>query len=332
MRRSSTSSIVLAALVGTLLTGCVADRLEDEWAVTLEQMEGRPLVVADSLPPRDAVGIGREMAPYLLFSRPLGPTESVTLTLDGPDGPVPTQPRRDSDDLGVRLVPPLLLSDAQYTGTVQLLGAPATPLDYTTAAPAGPAFNMSTGLEVEAFGAGTGQLGVVNALFQPGVFPLWILRVDGLGEPASLAGPLEVRFAPGRIDEEVAPHHIVHVEWGFVSVFSDVTATDGRIDHTAPSLFLPLWSSEAVHLLRMTDVRLTGTISVDGAVSVPQLTLTGVLGTRSLRALSRASEGWRLAIDGARLDVDTNGNGVPDAATFTFSTTPTAVDPTDIDG
>ena len=319
-------------LMLALATGCSADRLEAEWAVSLDQMEGRPLVVIDSLPPRDAVGIGREMAPYLLFSRPLTPTESATLELATEAGePVPTTPRRDIDDLAVAFDPGLLSEDLGYSGQVQLGGEPATAIDYRTTPPTGAPFNMSTGLEVTDFGGG-GNLDLVNALFDPGVFPLWILQVQGLGSPPELLAPVELVIAPGRIDSE-SPIYVVHGEWGYVTVFRDVVVgEDGGFVAARPSLFLPLWSSDAVHLLRLTGVELTGALHVDGAsVSLVGLTLTGVLGTRSLLALSRSSEGWRLAVDAARLDVDTNGNGRPDAVTFTFTVDPSPIPIEEID-
>lgn len=318
-------------LVAGMTVGCSTDGLESEWELTLEQMEGRALVVADSLPPRDAVGVGREMAPYVLFSRPLGPTESTTLELVDPQAEVVvTAPRRDPDELGVAFDPGLLASSTAYSGDMQLLGAPSTRFDYSTTPPTGPAFNMSTGLEVEAFGAG-GNLALVNELFQPGVFPLWVLHVDGLGSPPSAAAPATLRIAPGRVDD-ASPIYVLHAEWGFVSVFDEVVVTEGSFAVDKPTLFLPLWSSDAVHLLHMTDVALTGALAVDGeTVSVSQITLTGVLGTRSLIDLARASEGWRLAIGNTRPDVDTNGNGTPDAVTFTFSTTPSAIDVAEID-
>jgi len=328
---TSTYRLLLGATL--LLAACSTNRLEDEWAVTLEGMEGQPLAVVDVLPTPDTIGINQQFSPYVLLSRPLSPTESVTLDLaDGAGAAVLATPRRDLDDLAVRFEVGDLDRDTAFTGQVVLAGAPDRPVGFSTFAPTGPAFNMSAGLEVEAFGAGSGQLGLVNELFVPGLFPLWTLQVEGLGVPASLTGTVDFVFAPSRLDE-VSPQYVIHVEWGFVSVIPDVSfGADGAFSQALATLFLPLWSSDGVFLLHMTDVSFAGQASVTGdALSVDRLTLSGVLGTRSLLLLADASDGWRTAIGGTRPDVDTNGNGVPDSVTFTFSATPTAIAPGEVE-
>lgn len=319
-------------LLMVLLAGCSTNRLESEWAVTLDGMADLPLLVVDALPSLDTVGISQEFSPYVLLSRPLTPTESVTLDLTDDLGVVVTAtPRRDSDDLGVWLVPDVLERDRGFEGQVLVAGEVGRSLTFSTTSPMGPAYNMSAELEVEAFGAGDGQLGIVNGLFEPGVFPLWTLQLEGTPDPPDLLGPVDFVFAPSRLDP-VSPRYVVHVEWGFVSVFRDVSfGVDGAFSQDRPALFLPLWSSEGVHLLRMTDVNLSGSASITGgAMRLDRLRLTGVLGTRSLLLLSNASEGWRTAIGGARPDVDMNGNGVPDSMTFTFSATPSAIVPGEV--
>jgi hypothetical protein len=316
-----------------LLAACSTNRLEDEWAVTLEGMEGQPLAVVDMLPSSGTVGISQEFSPYVLLSRPLTPTESVTLDLsDGAGGPVSATPRRDPDDLAVRFEAGVLDRDTSFAGQVVLAGVPDRPLGFSTFAPTGPAFNMSAGLEVEAFGAGTGQLGLVNELFEPGLFPLWTLQVEGTTAPPTLSGTVDFVFAPSRLDE-VSPQYVVHVEWGFVSVIPEVSFDGGGgFSQALDTLFLPLWSSDGVFLLHMTDVAFDGQVSMGGDVlSVNSVTLSGVLGTRSLLLLADASDGWRAAIGAARPDVDTNGNGVPDSVTFTFSATPTPISLAEID-
>ncbi len=310
-----------------LLVGCSTSRLEDEWAVTLDAMQGLPLAVVDSLPTAGSVGISQEFSPYLLLSRPLRTTESVTLDLvDDAGEAIPTTPRRDADDLGVRFAAGVLERDRGFSGQLSLGGLPSAELDFTTASPTGPAYNMSTGLDVERFGGGTGQLGLINELFIPGSFPLWTLQLEGVSAPATLPQVVDFVFAPSRLDD-VSPQYVVHVEWGFVSVVRGVAfGADGGFSAQADALFLPLWSSEGVSLLHMTEVTLTGTASLAGTtVSLDSLTLTGVLGTRSLLLLADVSEGWHTAIAGSRPDVDTNGNGVPDAVTFGFSSTPSPI-------
>ena len=63
----STYWLLLGATL--LVAACSTNRLEDEWAVTLEGMEGQPLDVMDVLPALDTVGINQQFSPYVLLSR-----------------------------------------------------------------------------------------------------------------------------------------------------------------------------------------------------------------------------------------------------------------------
>ena len=80
------------------------------------------------------------------------------------------------------------------------------------------------------------------------------------------SGSFDFVFAPSRLDE-VSPQYVVHVEWGFVSVIPEVSFDGGGgFSQALDTLFLPLWSSDGVFLLHMTDVAFDGQVSMGGDV------------------------------------------------------------------
>ena len=309
--------------VAVVLAGCTANRLEDEWQLTLDQLAGLDLAIRDGFPADGADGVAHKIRPYVLLTRPLTDDErfDVAALITGTghnDAPLVDI---DDDAMGVRLYPDELDPDRTYAFDLSLADAVTS---FSTAPPPGTAFNMSSDLEVLSFGARAAQANTLNDLFEPGVYPLWVLQVVGT------APPFDLVFAPGRIDEEDPPF-LLRKEYGYSGRLLDVdVAADGTVDHAQDGVFLPLWSAEDVILLYLEDVRLTGEMAGDGS-AIGTMTLTGVLTTRWLLRMADAGPSWRAAVNVVKPDVDTNGNGIDDSATFTITSSPTPLPQSEID-
>jgi len=319
----------LAVAGFALLVGCTGERLEDEWQITLDQLADLPLEVVDSFPADGSDGIAFKIEPYALMTRPMNPEEragAVGLIRDASTGSeVLAHSDLDSDFMGLTLRPAEELS----RGRAYSLDLSVSPTEaaFATSEPDGWPFNMSSDLRMISFGGNRTHAQQLNDTFVPGEYPLWVLQVRGLPDPAAVEGTavtIDLEYAPGRIDEEDPPY-LLRKEYGYVGRLLDVAvAPDGSINHRQSGVFLPLWSAENVVLLYLEDVHLAGQLYLGGgSVEIPAFTITGVLGTRWLLQLREAGPAWRNAVGVMKLDVDTNGNGVPDAATFSLTTSPT---------
>ncbi|MCP4868521.1 MAG: Ig-like domain-containing protein [Proteobacteria bacterium] len=327
----------LAVAVLAMAGGCTGTTLEDEWALTVSQLEGLPLEVVVSFPADGSDGVAYRIEPYALMSRPMNSEERAStlgLIIDTASyAEIGTHRELDSDFMGVSFNAEDDLSRGRnYSLDLSHASALAS---FSTASPDGWAFNMSSGLGIENFGGNRTHAQQLNDTFVPGEYPLWVMQLIGLPDPGAVAGTAQTFdwvFAPARLDDEDPPF-LLRKEYGYVGRLMGVTLhEDGRYEHTQDGVFLPLWSADHVVLLYLKDVVLSGQMSLgaDG-ITIESMSLTGVLGTRWLLQLREAGPAWRNAVGVMDLDIDTNGNDVPDAATFTLSSAPTAMDPADID-
>ncbi len=332
------------------LSGCTRADLADEWALTVEQLQGAPLELVDFFPADGTTGVAYRVQPYLLLNRPLHDDEARRLELgrvvDLESGLETTGPLEvDSDGAGLTFEPDDLYRHRSYLLDVPLptsdMGTGAETSTFETLQPSGASFNMSSGLKVEQFGGNSSHATVLQDIFIPGVYPLWVLELQdaeelGPGEsssPSAAPHTVDLSFAPALLDEEADEPFALHRDFGFVARLDSVEVdADGRFDHRQAGVFLPLWSADSVILLYLDDVRLSGRLNLDdGRPGFDSLRLEGTLGTRWLLRLAEEGPAWRSAVDVLEPDVDTNGNNRPDAASFVLSSSPEPIELSQID-
>ena len=330
--------VVFVVVLGV---SCTRSRLEREWEITVEQLAGEPLSLVDMFPTDGTAGAGREIDPYLLFNRPIQDAESDLLggaslsLLDSGEGLLGS-PLVDPDGVGLRL----RFGELQRHERYELSFVPPFPASrdpivsiFDTDPVAAHAFNMASGLAVQSFGGNPDHASLLGDLFEPGVYPLWILQV--LGADQATAGEpwrADLVFAPARWEPEEDFDFFLRREYGYIGRLLDVVVdSNGDFAHEQEGVFLPLWSSWEVILLYLDDVQVQGHMDLEPEVRLTELRLTGVLGTRWLLRLADEGGGWAEAVNVMEPDVDTNGNDRPDAATFSIYSTPDSVPLAEID-
>lgn len=312
-------------LLAVLLAGCTGETLEDEFAATLAELADLDLAVVDGYPSESGRGVGTSIHPYLLFNRPLTASERQDfgeLTLTRTDG---TRTRvgqlvGDADGMGGSFEVEPLNSNVEYVLETPIPGDDRT---FRTRAIAGPAWDLSQGLDVVSFGGAALHADLLQDTFEPGILPLWILRVtdDDVGQ--------RLAFAPARKGVPGEDEHgwVIRSDYGYAADLRGVTLDgEGCFNHRQDGLFLPLWSGEDVVLLYLEDAHWFGCLAPDAALGdFGTMSLSGVLSTRWLLRLREAGGHWQASVDGLELDVDLNGNGTPDSATFALTMTPERV-------
>ena len=341
MNRSSAAAAAALLAASMLLPACNRARLEEEWALTVDQLAGAPLALVDHFPAEGTSGVGRQVDPYLLFNRPLNDAERELVgggsmaQLDSGEGLLGA-PEIDDDGAGLSLRFAELHRHERYQLTVTPpFPGVAAPLQaiFDTEPLADAAFNMSSGLVVQSFGANPDHATLLGDAFEPGVYPLWVMQLLGTTE-ATAGEPwrADLVFAPARWEPEEEFDYFLRREYGYVGRLLDVVVdSEGDFDHTQDGVFLPLWSSWDVVLLYLEDVRLEGHVELGPPVQVRDLRLTGVLTTRWLLRLADEGGGWSEAVGVLQPDVDTNGNDRPDSATFSLYSNPTPISPAELD-
>lgn len=311
------------ALAAWALSSCTNERLADEWEVTLQDVGADPLAVVDWFPAPGIAGVPDEIRPYFFFNRPIEPGDSPSLALSAAGIAVDAEPEIDFDAAGVRFTPLVEVPGGAVEMQVSVGSEVDLESEFTTDFGAGLLFNMSVDLECESFGADPAHANLLTSLFEPGVYPLWILQVPGLTHQTPLPARVEMRFGPAYIRESNEKFRIYR-DFGFSGRFEDVVIeADGRFRAERPGVFLPLDSPEEVIVLYIDQPVLTGRLHLSGQrATIEDARLEGVFGLRWLRKLADSSSSYRIAVDLARLDVDTNGNGTPDSATFVVTSQP----------
>ncbi len=322
-----------------LLSACTGGTLRDEWDITLEQLRGLDLEVQDAYPAPGASGVGTTIDPYILFNRPLTSDERSSLDqlkLNRTDAPGNAEGAASLDDdvMGGPYELPSLVRGAHYNA---LMPAPDPQADvvrsFQTRTIGGAAFDLSQELRVEAFGGAPAHADLLQSFFEPGVLPLWIMRVND--EPGGEVGEKRLALAPARngIPEDDEPGWVLREDYGYVGSLPAVrTDAEGCFDHRQDGLFLPLWSADEVILLYLQDVEWTGCLPPDSALGDrSEARLSGVMTTRWLIRLAEHGGYWKTAVDLLEPDVDTNGNDKPDSATFTITLAPERIDSADLE-
>ena len=321
------------------LCGCSTSRLESEWELTLEKLAGLPLEVAAHYPGPGAHAIGPRVQPYVFFNRPLADAEPRSFTemsITGDSEQPTVLGALDWDDMGVTYRADDLGRGGQFHLSVPGVDDVGLEVDFSTTMSSDRAvFNLASGLVIEALGGSGEQAQALNDIFQPGLYPQWMGQFDrGFSGPDALPATTNLRFGPSRPADEGPPGCLLHREFGLSSVLHDVEiAADGSIDHEEDGVFLPIWSGSDVVVLYLDDVRVTATLDLAGGAgpALLDMSIEGVLGTRWLLQLARQGDSWAGVVNGAVLDVDTNGNDRPDSATFALHMEPTRLLPEDAD-
>lgn len=331
LSRLSLSGLILATLA------CNSQAtLEDEQLLDFENLADSPLQVIDYYPADGVPGVPRNIQPYFFFNRPAEESSALRLLFQQVQGnPVVFSGQPDFDGAGIRFVSSAGLAfsgDVQATFEVSLSEAERGLVegsDFSSVLPDGMLFNMTTELSVEKFGSGLSQPRMLQAFFTPGVYPLWILCVEGLDQNTTFPAVLNFYMGPAYIREAGTYRIYRHV--GFSTVFREVYVDADGFFRTEPEgEFLPLDTPDQVVPTWMAELEVQGQLLREPSSSrILDFKLTGVMPTRSLLLLSAASENYASAINTLQLDVDMNGNGVEDAATFAVKSQPVSI-PTEL--
>ncbi len=320
-----------------LLCGCgsqVAATLAEEWEVTVDAERGSDLRVVDYLPADGIVGVAHRSSPYFLFNRPMTAQESADLgdlTLAEADGGAQFTfaPQVAFDDAAVTYGDDVLNRPEPYVVDVQLPGGPFHSA-FATDEPPGPDFNIAQDLSVTAFGGNSDHAATLASYFTPGS-PVWLAKVTGLG--TALPATVDIALAVTDGASTNGRPFYIHRQYGYITRFAGVTVTTaGAFEATLEGAFLPLWISGDPVLLRLTPLTVRGRFDLSGAEpTLADFELHGVVDTRSLLKMADLPEPWPRLLDIVELDVDTNGNDVPDSATIHLESQPALVPRDQID-
>ncbi|MFM7204323.1 MAG: hypothetical protein ACKO6N_26390 [Myxococcota bacterium] len=329
-------------LAGLLLTTVACNSratLEEEQQQAYESAEASPLEVIDYYPARDVPGVPRNIQPYFFFNRPVDETLPLALQFQQVQGnPVMFASQLDFDGAGMRFVSSSGLAfsgDVQANFELSLLEDTRVVLDgseFSSVFPEGMLFNMTTGLSVEKFGSGVSQPHMLQAFFTPGVYPLWILCVEGLTSETTFPAVLNYYLGPAYIREDGTYRIYRHV--GFSTIFRQVYVDASGTFQTEPeNEFLPLDTPDQVVPTWMAQLQIEGRLLLSAEEGkaeegkIEDFQLTGIMPARSLLLLAAASDNYASAINTLHLDVDLNGNGIEDAATFAVKSQPVSISP-----
>ena len=335
-----------------LLSGCSLGPLENEWARIEAERLREPPTIVDWFPGLGPHGVSPEVRPVAVFNRPLWPetaeadferdhlseevaeaARSLTITEMWPWGQLPHRLQGATGAWSdvIRWRPDRLAEGGHFEagfGTRWRFGDPTSEL-FSTDHSGDPVFELAD-LSVEAFGGSQSEADLLDAVFRAGVYPTWLLQLRGLRGPDSLPVEISIDLAAGRPDPEDPDRRLIHQDYGFGAAFRDVhVSEDGEIDHQQGSLLLGLWSGPEVHLIRLRDVALVGrvTFTGEGEPRLEDVTISGSVGARWLLRLAEISQDWRNVIGSCDPDVDTDGNGVNDAASIGLASQPRSIGP-----
>lgn len=315
----------LACLLGACSTQAT---LEDEHATMLAEVTAEPLCVVDYYPADAVPGAPKNLQPYLYLNRALTETEELELAMDGLMlGTLAFSQTLDFDRAGVAFVPQGAVTPLEESGPMSFTVSQAEQAliggsSFTAAFPEGPLLNMSIDLHVEAFGGSRAQAMLLQSFFTPGVYPLWIMVPEGLSAQTPLPTSVSMYMGPAYIRSGGTYRIYRHV--GFSTVFPEVyIEADGTFSVALEGEFLPLDTPEAVVPAWMASISMRGRFDLSSdPIRIEGLVLEAIVPTRALLLLAETSETYATAIQSLSLDVDLNGNGINDSATFRVSASP----------
>ena len=310
--------------------GCHAERtLNEEHTVDLEIAAEEALRVVDYLPAPNTPGVPTSMQPYFFFNREVNNPEELQLAVTNANGTnLVYNYAMDFDNVGITFVPGTLLYGAENSDEYLItLETPSDPplvddSNFLVTFPPGLIFNVSTDLKCLEFGGRGAQAKLLNSYFQPGVYPLWIMVAEDLDASTPLPAVKNLFLGPAYIRSSGAYRIYRHI--GFSTTFSNVLIDGaGHFSATRDGAFFPLDTPNKVVLSYMVQMRIEGTFDLSvSPARINEMTISGVFPTRSLLLLSNESDAYATAINMVDLNVDLNGNGVPDSATFVASSFP----------
>lgn len=336
-------ALLLVIVAAVTTTGCGLGSLEDEWARMQEELREGPRRVLAWTPGDGPHGVAPTARPLAIFNYPLDDDAGEFATFEEAEAselalnvanldwsPLPRRRVGDADARGdlVRWDTPWGADGELFAAELVTLGVDGDRVEglYSTDRHPAPVFDLSVGLAIEALGGNDGQLAALNDLIEPGVYPMWLLQVHGVRGPDTFpTTSVAMHLGPAMLDGD---ERLLHRDFGFHRGFAPVEVDeDGRVDHAADSLVLVMWSGDDAIPLHLTDVRFEASLSFDGdgELRLDDVRLEAVLGARWLLRLADGGTHWRTFVAACRPDVDTDGNGVEDAATFVITADPERV-------
>jgi hypothetical protein len=318
----------------TGMAGCrTRATLVEEHTGDLEVEAPNDLKVVDYFPGDNVPGVPKDIQPYYFFNRAIdNPTElALALASAGVKTNIPFTYAMDFDNAGVTFIPgePVYGANGDPSFDMRLeQGESALEAStFSTTFPTGLMFNISDELECTTFGGSSAQAKILNTYFEPGVYPLWIMVPNGVVSTTKLPVTTDLLLAPGYIRSSGTYRIYRHV--GFSTVFHNVTIEgDGHFKGYEEGIFFPLDTPDKVVLTYMVKTSIEGTL--DLKVSPPMihdLKIWGVYPARSLLLLANESDSYAIAVNLVDLDVDLNGNGVNDSASFAATSQPQQIPP-----
>lgn len=326
------TGLAMGAAAAASLMACNSHAtLEEEWQAELDASANQPLRLLDYFPEPGAPGVPKDIAPYFLFNRPVDAYDSLSFSLPTYNGTIKAfETIPDFDLTGIMFHPSGQLypdgTETDFTMNLSLDDeALISPTGFTSTFPEGLIFNMSVDLKCDQFGGSFTQAKLLQAYFTPGVYPLWLMVPEGVTEKTTFPTTTNLFIGPAFIRSTGGYRIYRHI--GFSTNFRNVTIqADGSFQAASAGEFLPLDSPNRVIPLWLTDLKLSGTFDLKSSPPrIQSFQLRGVLPTRSLLLLSNESENYATAVNGLALNIDSNGNGVNDSATFGVSSNPETI-------
>ncbi len=214
-----------------------------------------------------------------------------------------------------------LQADTGYTLIAELTEGGTGPVTsrFTTSSPHGPGYEVGTTMTVHQFGGEGTPEEAVEALADG--TPAVLVRTADQGTTATGAPWV---WGPGK-ELEGTDEHVVAVQesvgYAFVTD-SRVEPETGEIHGGTPHAFLPIRFEDDWHFVRLDQLVVQGSAPAGGDAAAVELTYEALLPMISIERLSDRI-GYplgNLVMQQVDLDVDTDGNGVVDAARLVFST------------
>lgn len=313
-------------------TGCGSRKtLVEEHNTDLGVEASNELKVIDFFPGDEIPGVPQNIQPYYFFNRAIeNPTElALAVASVGGAANIPFTYSLDFDNAGITFIPSetVYAADPSFDMSLRLGDSALEASSFSTAFPPGLMFNISDELECTQFGGSAAQAKLLDTYFEPGVYPLWIMVPKDVTASTQLPVTTDLLLAPGYIRDSGTYRIYRHI--GFSTVFHDVTiGADGHFRGYEEGVFFPLDTPDKVVLTYMVQTSIEGRLDLaQKAPVIHDLTITGIYPARSLLLLANESSSYAMAVNLVDLDVDLNGNGVNDSASFEVVSQPQQIPP-----
>ncbi len=200
---------------------------------------------------------------------------------------------------------------------------------FTTAVPCGVTIDVGASVSIDQLGDSTqAQLNVINGWLSSygSDYPVVFLLQDVI-ESATFSEIATFSAALGAYETDADGNNVLETD-GYVSSIPDCVVDEtGDMLCSADDVVFPLYDEETNTKINLfvKEVSMSGTLLSSGALNtISSFVLDGIVTQDSLRILENTT-GFPIG-DYVELDVDTDGDGTMDAATFVLSTSPQPLD------